>query len=75
LFVDAKVLLLKRGVMMLNAQAQPQSAVAPQDFSTGLLHGHETAPLAVGNSMYIVTPYPPDSIRKLVAHVRMPGRP
>jgi len=27
-------------------------------FSTGLVHGHEAAPLVVGNTMYIVTPYP-----------------
>ncbi len=60
---------------MFNTQAQPQSAVAPQDFSTGFLHGHETAPLVVGNSLYIVTPYPPGSIRKLVARVRTPDKP
>ena len=27
-------------------------------FSTGVLRGHEGAPLVVGNSMYLVTPYP-----------------
>jgi alcohol dehydrogenase (cytochrome c) len=27
-------------------------------FSTGLVHGHEAAPLVVGDTMYIVTPYP-----------------
>ena len=27
-------------------------------FSTGVLRGHESAPLVVGNTMYIVTPYP-----------------
>src|ERR1044071_7880802 len=27
-------------------------------FSTGLLNGHEAAPLVVNNTMYIVTPYP-----------------
>jgi PQQ-dependent dehydrogenase (methanol/ethanol family) len=27
-------------------------------FSTGLLRGHEAAPLVVGNTMYIVTPWP-----------------
>ena len=27
-------------------------------FSTGVLHGHEAAPLVVGDTMYIVTPYP-----------------
>jgi PQQ-dependent dehydrogenase (methanol/ethanol family) len=27
-------------------------------FSTGVLHGHEAAPLVVNNTMYIVTPYP-----------------
>jgi PQQ-dependent dehydrogenase (methanol/ethanol family) len=27
-------------------------------FSTGLVRGHEAAPLVVGNTMYIVTPYP-----------------
>lgn len=27
-------------------------------FSTGLTHGHEAAPLVVGSTMYIVTPYP-----------------
>ena len=27
-------------------------------FSTGLVHGHEAAPLVVGNIMYVVTPYP-----------------
>ena len=27
-------------------------------FSTGVLHGHEAAPLVVDDTMYIVTPYP-----------------
>src|SRR5205085_2644530 len=27
-------------------------------FSTGLLRGHEAAPIVVDNTMYIVTPYP-----------------
>src|SRR5689334_20660566 len=27
-------------------------------FSTGLLRGHEAAPVVVGSTMYIVTPYP-----------------
>ena len=27
-------------------------------FSTGLLHGHEGAPLVIGSLMYVVTPYP-----------------
>ncbi|MEN3353261.1 MAG: lanthanide-dependent methanol dehydrogenase [Betaproteobacteria bacterium] len=27
-------------------------------FSTGVLRGHEAAPVVVGNTMYIVTPYP-----------------
>jgi PQQ-dependent dehydrogenase (methanol/ethanol family) len=27
-------------------------------FSTGVVRGHEAAPLVVGNTMYIVTPYP-----------------
>ena len=27
-------------------------------FATGVLRGHEAAPLVVGNTMYIVTPYP-----------------
>src|SRR2546423_15404529 len=27
-------------------------------FSTGVLRGHEGQPLVVGNSMYLVTPYP-----------------
>jgi PQQ-dependent dehydrogenase (methanol/ethanol family) len=27
-------------------------------FSTGLLRGHEAAPIVVGNTMFIVTPYP-----------------
>jgi lanthanide-dependent methanol dehydrogenase len=27
-------------------------------FSTGVLHGHEAAPLVVGDTMYVVTPYP-----------------
>src|SRR3954463_5563650 len=27
-------------------------------FSTGLVRGHEAAPIVVGNTMYIVTPYP-----------------
>jgi lanthanide-dependent methanol dehydrogenase len=29
-------------------------------FSTGLVRGHEAAPLVVGNTMYIVTPFPND---------------
>lgn len=27
-------------------------------FSTGLVRGHEAAPLAIGDSLYVVTPYP-----------------
>jgi PQQ-dependent dehydrogenase (methanol/ethanol family) len=27
-------------------------------FSTGVLHGHEAAPIVVGATMYVVTPYP-----------------
>lgn len=27
-------------------------------FSTGVLHGHEAAPIVVNNTMYIVTPFP-----------------
>jgi glucose dehydrogenase len=27
-------------------------------FSTGVLRGHEGQPLVVGNTMYVVTPYP-----------------
>ena len=27
-------------------------------FSTGVLRGHEAAPIVAGNSMYVVTPYP-----------------
>lgn len=27
-------------------------------FSTGVLHGHEAAPLVVGDTLYVVTPYP-----------------
>jgi alcohol dehydrogenase (cytochrome c) len=27
-------------------------------FSTGVLHGHEAAPIVVGDTMYVVTPYP-----------------
>jgi PQQ-dependent dehydrogenase (methanol/ethanol family) len=27
-------------------------------FSTGVLHGHEAAPLVVGDTMYVVTPWP-----------------
>lgn len=32
--------------------------VATGTFSTGVLRGHEAAPLVVNNTMYIVTPYP-----------------
>ncbi len=28
------------------------------NFSTGVLRGHEAAPLVIGNTMYLVTPYP-----------------
>ena len=27
-------------------------------FSTGLVQGHEAAPLVVGDTMYVVTPFP-----------------
>src|SRR5205807_723156 len=27
-------------------------------FSTGVLHGHEAAPIVVNNTMYVITPYP-----------------
>jgi lanthanide-dependent methanol dehydrogenase len=33
-------------------------AAATWSFSTGVLHGHEAAPLVVGDTMYVVTPFP-----------------
>jgi PQQ-dependent dehydrogenase (methanol/ethanol family) len=41
----------------INASNVKHLAVA-FTFSTGLLHGHEAAPLVVNNTMYIVTPWP-----------------
>lgn len=43
--------------------AQITAANAPRlrlawSFSTGAVHGHEGTPLVVGNTMYLVTPYP-----------------
>jgi len=32
--------------------------VVKATFSTGVLHGHEAAPIVANNTMYIVTPYP-----------------
>ena len=43
------------------AQITPENARnlrAAWTFSTGVLRGHEGQPLVVGNTMYIVTPYP-----------------
>lgn len=45
------------GLAQINASNVAQLQVA-WTFSTGLVHGHEAAPLVVGNSMYIVTPFP-----------------
>src|ERR1041385_2794868 len=42
-------------------QITPQNAkqlVVKGTFSTGVLHGHEAAPIVVNNTMYIVTPWP-----------------
>ena len=43
------------------AQITPANAKnlhAAWTFSTGVLRGHEGQPLVVGNTMYVVTPYP-----------------
>jgi lanthanide-dependent methanol dehydrogenase len=32
--------------------------VVKTTFSTGVLHGHEAAPIVANNTMYVVTPYP-----------------
>lgn len=45
------------GLDQINAGNVKQLQVA-WTFSTGLLHGHEAAPLVVNDTMYIVTPYP-----------------
>jgi len=42
-------------------QINPQNVtqlVVKSTFSTGVLHGHEAAPIVANNTMYIVTPYP-----------------
>src|SRR4051812_8516955 len=43
------------------SQITPQNARnlhASWTFSTGVLRGHEGQPLVIGNTMYVVTPYP-----------------
>jgi alcohol dehydrogenase (cytochrome c) len=45
------------GLNQINAGNVKQLQVA-WTFSTGILHGHEAAPLVVNNTMYVVTPYP-----------------
>ena len=45
------------GMDQINAGNVKQLQVA-WTFSTGLVHGHEAAPLVVNDTMYIVTPYP-----------------
>ena len=50
-----------------NSRYSELSSITPQNaanlrvswaFSTGVLRGHEGQPLVVGNTMYVVTPYP-----------------
>jgi glucose dehydrogenase len=41
----------------INAQNAKQ-LIVKGTFSTGVLHGHEAAPIVVNSTMYIVTPYP-----------------
>ena len=38
--------------------ANAKNLRAAWTFSTGVLRGHEGQPLVVGNTMYVVTPYP-----------------
>ena len=38
--------------------ANAQNLHAAWTFSTGVLRGHEGQPLVIGNTMYVVTPYP-----------------
>ena len=45
------------GLTDINASNVQQLAVA-WTFSTGMVAGHEAAPLVVGDTMYIVTPFP-----------------
>ena len=45
------------GLTEINASNVQQLAVA-WTFSTGMVAGHEAAPLVVGDTMYIVTPFP-----------------
>jgi glucose dehydrogenase len=49
-------------------QINPQNVtelVVKGTFSTGVLHGHEAAPVVANNTMYIVTPYPTSSTRSI----------
>ncbi|HEY9112432.1 MAG TPA: PQQ-dependent dehydrogenase, methanol/ethanol family, partial [Rhodanobacteraceae bacterium] len=41
----------------INAQNVRNLTVA-WTFSTGVLHGHEAAPLVIGGTMYVITPWP-----------------
>ncbi len=45
------------GLNQINASNVARLGLA-WTFSTGVTHGHEAAPLVVGSTMYIVTPYP-----------------
>lgn len=45
------------GLSQVNAGNVARLQVA-WTFSTGLVHGHEAAPLVVGDTMYVVTPFP-----------------
>ncbi|MGN6789519.1 MAG: methanol/ethanol family PQQ-dependent dehydrogenase [Rhodanobacteraceae bacterium] len=44
-------------LVQINAQNVGNLAVA-WTFSTGVLHGHEAAPIVVGDTMYVITPWP-----------------
>jgi glucose dehydrogenase len=45
------------GLSQISSQNVAQLRVA-WSFSTGVTRGHEAAPLVVGSTMYVVTPFP-----------------
>jgi lanthanide-dependent methanol dehydrogenase len=58
------------GLDQINTSNVNQLRVA-WTFSTGTLHGHEAAPLVIGDTMYVITPYP-NNLYAL--DLRQPGR-
>ena len=57
------------GLNEINASNVGQLGVS-WTFSTGMVAGHEAAPLVVGGTMYVVTPFPEHPLRVRSEHSR-----